>query len=52
MIEDKFEETKKLDLEADLDRPLKTVGECEVIIHLGYGVKAKIRVIINKAVIE
>mgnify|MGYP001561425473 FL=1 len=51
-IEDKFEETKKLDLEIELDRPLKTMGECEVIIHLGYGVKTKIRVIINKAVVK
>jgi len=51
-IKDKFEEVKKLNLEVELERPLKEAREYEIAIHLGHGIKTKIRVIINKAVIE
>jgi len=51
-IEDKFNEIKNLKWEVELDKPLKEVREYEIIVRLSQKIKTKIRVIINKAVIE
>jgi len=51
-IEDKFNEIKNLKWEVELDKPLKEVREYEITVRLSHEIKTKIRVIINKAVIE